>query len=156
MSVVASPYIDAGIVWIGGYGFRPAVWTPPHRADHVDPPRLVPAPDADVAYLGGKYDAPAGHGFGFVLWPDTGPPASPQITAASLAGPTPGPPVWHPSTPSQPWWPSEPNWPDYPCNCITEPPLNPPLPEPAPVALPASASLLIAAVAAFAIIRRRA
>lgn len=44
---------DAGIHWFPGLGFRPAVWSS-HRADHVDPPRLVPAPDADVAYLCGK------------------------------------------------------------------------------------------------------
>lgn len=75
-------------------------------------------------------DAPAGHGFGFVLWPGT----------ASAAGPIiPGP--WHPPV-------------DYTCNCIT--PDNPDLPPVAPAPVPASAGLLIAAVAAFAIIRRRA
>lgn len=79
---------------------------------------------------------------------------APQITAASLAGPTPGPAVWHPVTPSQPWWPSEPH-PEWPC-WTCQPPFNPPLPEPAPVPLPASAGLLLVAVAAFAIIRRRA
>lgn len=139
------------VIWFAGLGFRPAVWTPPHRADHVDPPRLVPSPDADEPLLA-KYDAPAGHGFGFVLWLDTA-PAAPQITAASLAGPTPGPAVWHPSTPSQPWWPSEPNQPEWPCCIIIGP--EPELPPIAPVPLPASAGLLLVAVAALALWRRK-
>ena len=42
---------DAGIVWFAWLGFRPAVWTPPHRHDEVDPPRLVPSPDADEPLL---------------------------------------------------------------------------------------------------------
>lgn len=142
---------DAGIIWFAGLGFRPAVWTPPHRHDEVDPPRLVPSPDSDVAYLGGKYDAPAdtpaGHGFGFVLYPDTAAPA--QLTAAELAGTIPGPFTAGPLIPGP--WPSEPEW---PCCVIREP--DTPLPPVAPVPVPASASLLIAAVAAFAIIRRRA
>lgn len=74
---------DAGLVWFPGLGFRPAVWTPPHRADEVDPPRLVPAPDADVAYIGGKYDAPAGYAWGTWI-PQPAAPAPSQITSASL------------------------------------------------------------------------
>lgn len=150
---------DAGIVWFNGLGFRPAIWTASHRADEVDPPRMVPAPDADVAYSSGKFD-PFGHlpasGYAWGTWIPA--PVAPQITAASLAGPTPLQPVspWHHVTPSQPWWPSEPNWPDYPCNCITTPPINPPLPEPAPVPLPASAGLLLVSVGALAWLRRRA
>lgn len=101
---------------------------------------------------------PYGHipGYAWGTWIPAPVADAPQITAASLAGSTPGPAVWHPSTPSQPWWPSEPNWPDYPCNCITTPPINPPLPEPAPVPLPASAGLLLTAVVALAWLRRRA
>lgn len=83
---------EAGVVWFTALGFRPAVWTPPHRNDHVDPARLVPAPDADEPYS--KYDLPVtldapteGHGFGFVIWPGD----AMQITAASLAGIMPGP-----------------------------------------------------------------
>ena len=125
--------------WFPGIGFRPAVWTPPHRADDVDPPRLVPAPDADVAYHG-KLDPwdhmPAsGYAWGTVLPPVP----APQITAASLAGPvvpfTAGPLI------PGPWWPPV----DYPCQCIT--PDGPDMPPVAPIPIPASAGLLIAAVA---------
>ena len=136
---------DAGIIWFAGLGFRPAVWTPPHRHDGVDPARLVPAPDADVAYLGGKYDDPTGYAWGTVLLPAT--PAQP--TTAELAGPIAG--TSFPAGPLIPGpWPSEPEW---PCCAIREP--ADPLPPVAPVPVPASASLLIAAVAAFAIIRRK-
>ncbi|MGN7867756.1 hypothetical protein [Paracoccus sp. 22332] len=135
------------VIWFAGLGFRPAVWTPPHRADGVDPDRLVPAPDADVAYLA-KWEAPAdtlGHGFGFVLWPAT--PAQP--TTAELAGPIAGtsftagpliPGPWHPPV-------------DYPCQCVTHPLVNPPLPEPVP--LPASAGLLLVAVVGLFILKSR-
>ena len=128
---------DAGVLWFAGLGFRPAVWTPPHRADHVDPPRLVPAPDADVAYLGGKYHAPAGHGFGFVLWPDTPAPVA-QLTAAELAGPIPGPAPFTagPLIPG-PWYPPV----DYPCNCIT--PDSPDMPPVAPVPVMADAAVML-------------
>ncbi len=108
-----APGTDAGIVWFHGLGFRPAVLTPPHRADQVDPARLVPAPDADIAYSA-KFD-PYAH---------------------LAATPTlPGEP--------EPW---------TPC-CIDTTPFEP-LPPVAPVPVPASASLLIAAVAAFALLRR--
>lgn len=39
--------------WFPGLGFRPAIWSS-HRADGVDPARLIIAPDADTAYLCGK------------------------------------------------------------------------------------------------------
>ena len=155
MSVVASPYIDAGIVWFAGLGFRPAVWTPPHRADGVDPARLVPAPDADLPFLA-KYDAleafiPAS-GYAWGTWIPAPQPATPS--AASLAGVVPGTPVhgspWFPATPLIPGEPE----PWFPC-CIIETPTFPaPLPPVAPVPVPASASLLIAAVAVLFIIRR--
>ena len=151
MTTVVSPYVDAGIAWFAGVGFRPAVWTPPHRHDEVDPPRLVPAPDADVPLLS-KYDAPLdtpGNGFGFVLWPDTAAPAAPQITAASLAGVVPGPPPFTagPLIPG-PWHPPV----DYPCNCIT--PDSPDMPPVAPVPLEASGLFLLTGLAVFFIIRR--
>lgn len=145
--------VDAGIAWFPGLGFRPAVWTPPHRADGVDPDRLIVAPDADTAFIA-KYTGPTIDPYAHV--PDSGyswgtwlPADAPQITAASLAGPVAGP-HW-PVTPTQPWWPSEPEW---PC-CIIDRPFEP-LPPVAPVPVPATAGLLIAAVAVFAIIRRRA
>lgn len=142
---------DAGVLWFAGLGFRPAVWTPPHRHDEVDPPRLVPSPDSDTPFLA-KWEAPAdtlGHGFGFVLWPDAAAPA--QLTAAELAGVVPGPAPFTagPLIPG-PWHPPV----DYPCQCVTHPPVNPPLPEPAPVPPPASAGLLLAGMAALFIIRR--
>lgn len=140
--------VDAGVQWFHGLGFRPAVLTPPHRADQVDPARIVPAPDADIAYSG-KFD-PFGHlastGYAWGTWLPQ--PDAPQITAASLAGPVAGPFTAGPLIPGP--WPSGPEW---PC-CIETGPFEP-LPPVAPVPVPASASLLIAAVAAFAIIRRR-
>ena len=147
--------IDAGIQWFSGLGFRPAVWTASHRADGVDPQRLAVAPDADVALIG-KFD-PFAHipseGYAWGTWIPASP--APQITAASLAGPTPVPvPVYGNPQPS-PWWPTDPWGPDYPCQCITTPPVNPPLPEPAPVPLPASAGLLLVAIAILFIIRRK-
>ena len=134
------------IAWFPMVGFRPAVWTPPHRHDDVDPPRLVPSPDADTPFLA-KYDTPADHGFGFVLWPDTT-PAAPQITAASLAGVVPGPLTAGPLIPG-PWHPPV----DYPCNCIT--PDNPELPPVAPVPLEASGLFLLTGVAALWLWRRK-
>lgn len=116
------------VIWFAGMGFRPAVWTPPHRADEVDPARLVPAPDADVAYLS-KYDAP--------------------LVTASAPVSTPGLPWLAPITPG---WPILPPDVDYPCMCIM-PPVDPV--EPAPVPVPASAGLLIAAVAVLMIVRVR-
>lgn len=136
---------DPGVIWFSGLGFRPAVWTPPHRADAVDPDRLVPAPDADTAYLA-KYDSPTGYAWGTVLWPVDHAAPGGQV-AASLAGPvasfTAGPLI------PGPWWPPV----DYPCRCITQPPDVPPV---APVPVPAAAPLLLAAVVAMALLRRRA
>lgn len=98
---------DAGIAWFQGLGFRPAVLTPPHRADQVDPARLIPAPDADLAWLCGK---------------------GPCLDTLKLT------------------YPGGADFYGALANDLS----------PAAVPLPASASLLIAAVAAFAIIRRRA
>ena len=150
---------DAGILWFVGMGFRPAVTTPPHRADEVDYPRIVPAPDSDVPFMA-KYDAlepflPS-EGYAWGTWIPAAAPAVSVLAAGPILSAAPaapaGPSVWHPSTPSQPWWPSEPNEPWFPC-CIVREPFEP-LPQPAPVPLEASAPFLIAAVAAFAIIRR--
>ena len=145
------PFSDAPVLFLVGYGYRPAHQPADYIGPRMDCPMWLPAPDADVAYLGGKYDTPAdtlGHGFGFVLWPDTA-PAAPQITAASLAGVVPGPALFTagPLIPG-PWHPPV----DYPCNCIT--PDSPHMPPVAPVPVPASAGLLIAAVAVLFIIRR--
>lgn len=140
----------APIVDLIGLGYRPS-WQP---ADFIGPrmdcPMWVAAPDADVAMIG-KFDpwaAIPASGYAWGTWI----PAShaPQITAASLAGPTPAPAVWHPVTPTQPWWPAP--GPSYPCHCIV-PPVDP-LPPVAPVPIPASAGLLIAAVAVLALWRR--
>ena len=141
------PFNEAPVMFLVGYGFRPAYQPADYIGPRLDCPMWLPAPDADVAYLGGKYDAPVGHGFGFVLWPDTA-PAAPQITAASLAGPIPGPSPFTagPLIPG-PWFPPV----DYPCRCIT--PDGPDMPPVAPVPLPASAGLLLAAVAALFITR---
>lgn len=146
MSTLHHPgIIEVGAVWFAGQGFRPAVEIPPHRVDHVDPARLVPAPDADAAYLG-KYDLPVtldaaeeGDGFGFVLWPAD----SPQITAASLAGPGHvASTSFYGATPLLP--PS--SEPRAPCCIIREPDMPPP-PMPAPVPVEAStAALLLCAV----------
>ena len=147
------PFSHAPVLFLIGYGYRPAHQPADYIGPRMDCPMWLPAPDADLAYLS-KYDAPAdalGHGFGFVLWPDTA-PAAPQITAASLAGPIPGPAPFTagPLIPG-PWHPPV----DYPCNCITHPPSNPQMPEPSPVPLPASAGLLLVAVAALALWRRK-
>ena len=140
---------DAGIIWFAGMGFRPAVWTPPHRADGVDYPRLVPAPDADTPMLS-KWEAPA-TGYAWGTWiPQPDAPASPQITAALLAGPAPQPVVSR--QPLTPWWPPFwPDGPDSPCCIVQEP--DTPLPPIAPVPLPASGVLLACAVGLF-IVRR--
>ena len=126
----------APVIWFPMVGFRPAVWTPPHRHDHVDPPRLVPDPDADLPMLA-KWDAPTGYAWGTVI-------------PASLAGP-----VTASTVQSSPWWPVDPLPPVYPCNCITTPPVNPPMPEPSPVPLPASAGLLLVAVVGLMLWRRK-
>lgn len=133
---------DAGIHWFPGLGFRPAVWSPPHRADGVDYPRLVPAPDADVPLA--KVD-PFGHipasGYAWGTWipadaaPQIATPSTPvHQTASTIAIP--------------PYWPPQPT---YPCRCIVPPVDVPPV---APVPAPASAGLLIGAVAVLFIIRR--
>lgn len=142
------------IAWFDDLGFRPVIWTPPHRADGVDPDRMIVAPDADEPMLS-KYD-PYGHlpesGYGWGTWIPQ--PDAPQIAAASLAGPaaaTSGTSTG--ITPTLPWWPIDTGGPSYPCRCITVPPEVPPV---APVPLPASAGLLIAAVAGLMIVRGRA
>lgn len=157
MATVHMPTIrDAGVVWFQGLGFRPAVWMPPHRHDHVDPPRLVPAPDADMAYLA-KYDAPvlgmddAGYAWGTVLptpLSAVGQPGGQAITTGH-AGILPGTPIH--GRPSWPSWPV-PQWPTHPpCHCITVPPDLPPI---APVPVSAgTASLLIAALLVLALTR---
>lgn len=112
---------DPGVVWFQNIGFRPAVWSS-HRADGVDPQRLVPAPDADVAYIA-KYD-PFAHIPGYV-WGTVLPASSQPVPA-----------------------------PSFPC-CIETGPYEP-LPPVAPVPVPASAGLLIAAAVGLALLRRRA
>lgn len=150
-----APDAAAGVAWFPGLGFRPAVLTPPHRADQVDPARIVPAPDADVAYSG-KFD-PFGHlpaaGYAWGTWiPGAGPASEPASPGAMLVSAPLNPGAPFTAGPLIPGpWPSDPEW---PCCVIREP--DTPLPPVAPVPLPASAGLLIAAVAAFAIIRRRA
>ncbi len=139
--------IEVGAMWFPGLGFRPAVWTLPHRHDEVDPPRQVPAPDADVAYAA-KYDGPVLVTSGSVDWPGALPAVVP-LTAAGLASDLPGygtPLASGPLIPG-PWFPPV----DYPCRCIT--PDGPDMPPVAPVPLPASAGLLLAAVAALFITR---
>lgn len=140
-------HVDAGVVWFHGLGFRPAIWTAPHRRDEVDPPRLVPAPDADVAYAA-KYNGPVEIASGYEAWPGALPAVAP-LTAAGLASDLPGhgtPFASGPLIPG-PWFPPV----DYPCRCIT--PDGPDMPPVAPVPLPASAGLLLAAVAALFIMR---
>ena len=139
------------VVYLIGYGYRPAHQPADYIGPRMDCPMWLPAPDADLAYLGGKYDTPAsplGHGFGFVLWPDTT-PADPQITAASLAGVVPGPAPFTagPLIPG-PWHPPV----DYPCNCIT--PDSPDMPPVAPVPLEASGLFLLTGLAALWLWRR--
>ncbi|WP_103171571.1 hypothetical protein [Paracoccus sp. SY] len=141
------PFSDAPVLFLIGYGFRPAYQPADYIGPRMDCPMWLPAPDADLAYLA-KWEAPAGHGLGFVLWPDMGNP----ITAAELAqsnvqnihiappftaGPLiPGP--WHPPV-------------DYPCNCIT-----PDFPPVAPVPVMADAAvMLMTALAAFWLWRRK-
>ena len=126
---------DAGIHWFPGMGYRPAVWTPPHRADGVDQPRLVPAPDADAAYHGklNPWDHMPAAGYAWGTWIPAADTAAPQVTAASLAGQAPGP--------------------DYPCQCIT--PDGPELPPIAPVPVSASGLMLVTAIVALVVLRGR-
>ena len=150
MSTVHPPLIH----FFAGMGFRPAIWIT-HRDQYGDRPPLIVGDDAPlVAKWEAPSDTPAGHGFGFVLWPNT--PAPAQLTAAELAqGNIKNPDIAHPHWPAGPLIPGPWHPPvDYPCNCIT--PDSPDMPPVAPVPVPASAGLLIAAVAAFAISRRRA
>lgn len=141
------------IHWFPGLGFRPAVWTPPHRADEADPSRLVPAPDADVAYHGklNPWDHMPADGYAWGTWIPAVDTAAPQVTAASLAGQMPGPIAapWHPATPTLPWWPV----PEYPCHCITPP--GPELPPIAPVPVSASGLMLVTAIVALVVLRGR-
>lgn len=143
--------------WFPLIGFRPAIYLNDFIGPRLDCPLIVPAPDADLAYSQ-KFD-PFGHmpasGYAWGTWiPSAGAASEPATPGAMLVSAplSPGAPFTAGPLIPGPWWPPV----DYPCNCITTPPLNPPLPPVAPVPLPASAALLIAAVAAFAIIRRRA
>lgn len=80
---------DAGIIWFPVLGFRPAVWTPPHRADSVDPARLVPAPDADMPLLAkfDPLDVVPGYAWGTWL------PAAPPVCCIETGPYTPLPSV---------------------------------------------------------------
>ena len=149
----------AGIHWFPGVGFRPSVWTPPHRDDEVDPPRLIVAPDADVALIAKVPPAlapvePYGHlgNWGTVLPPVT----VAQPSAAELAGPVATAP-WYPVAAAPftagplvpgPWWPPV----DYPCRCITTPPA-PDLPPMAAVPVAASGLMLAAGILVFMLVR---
>lgn len=141
---------DPGVIWFNGLGFRPAVWTSPHRADEVDPARLVPAPDADEAYAS-KYDLPATltgkpDGYAWGTWIPGDAAGARQITAASLAGP-----VTASTVQPSPWWPLLPTEPEWPC-CIVDRPTYPEPTHPAqvPVEAGAGAFLLVAVGALFA------
>ena len=136
-----------------GQGFRPAIYLNDFIGPRLDCPLIVPAPDADIAYSA-KFE-PFGHmpasGYAWGTWiPAAAPAATAEtVLSAATAGPAAAPPFSAgPLIPGP--WPSEPEW---PCCVIREP--DAPLPPVAPIPTPASASLLIAAVAAFAIIRRR-
>lgn len=144
------------IHWFPGVGYRPAVWTPPHRADDVDPPRLVPSPDADEPMIAkmppmDPWDHMPAAGYAWGTWIPAADTAAPQVTAASLAGQTPGPIAapWHPATPPLPWWPGH----EYPCHCIT--PGGPELPPIAPVPVSASGLMLVTAIVALVVLRGR-
>lgn len=145
--------VDAGVQWFVGMGFRPAVWTASHRADEVDPVRLVPAPDSDVPFMA-KYDAleavlPS-EGYTWGTWlPQPATPVA-QVTAAGLTANVPATP--YSATPPEWDW-GTPDW-QGPC-CIETGPFEP-LPEPSSVPLPASAGLLLVVVAALALLRRLA
>lgn len=136
--------VDPGVVWFTGLGFRPAVWTPPHRADGVDPDRLIPSPDSDTAYAA-KWDASLADsttdapGYAWGTWLPSAP--APQITAASLAGPVVGPQPWTLGAPRWPTWPGVLGGSDYPCQCIV-PPVDP-VPPLAPVPVAADAALFL-------------
>ena len=130
----------------------------PHRADDVDPPRLVPAPDADAPMIAkvpplNPWDHMPATGYAWGTWIPTADTAAPQITAASLAGQVPGPITapWHPATPTLPWWPAP--GPEYPCHCITPP--GPELPPIAPVPVSASGLMLVTAIVALVVLRGR-
>lgn len=138
---------DAGIHWFPSLGFRPAVWSPPHRADGVDPDRLIVTPDADVPLT--KVD-PYAHipasGYAWGTWiPSGGSIPAAEARAAGIPGSelTSAPPI------PDPWWPPQPT---YPCRCIMPPIDVPPV---APVPVPASGVLLIVALVGLGIIRGR-
>ncbi|VDS07556.1 hypothetical protein PARHAE_00733 [Paracoccus haematequi] len=136
---------DAGIHWFEGLGFRPAVWSPPHRADGVDYPRLIVAPDADVPLA--KVD-PYAHipasGYAWGTWIPADAAAAPQIASPSTQVQQVASSIAMP-----PYWPPQPS---YPCRCITPPVDVPPV---APVPVPASGVLLIVALVGLGIIRGR-
>lgn len=135
------PFTDAPVMFLVGYGFRPAHMPADYVGPRMDCPMWLPAPDADAAYLA-KYDAPAsGYAWGTVLPSDTA-PIAPQITAASLTDTVTA--VSATPHPSQ-WWPVDPLPPVGPCCVIREP--EPELPPVAPVPLPASSGLLLAGLA---------
>lgn len=96
--------------------------------------------DAELAFEGKvppSITAEAGRGYGFVDWPgDTFAVTPTPVTTAT----------WTPLTPAwpTPWTP----FPDYPCNCIYQPPVNPPIEQPNQVPLEAgTATLLLCAIA---------
>lgn len=135
--------------WFPGMGFRPAVHVNDYIGPRMDCPAIIPAPDADVAYLGGKFDAYAHLPASAYTWGTVLPPIpAAQVTAPALAGPVASAPFTAGPLIPGPWWPPV----DYPCRCIT--PDSPDMPPIAPVPVPASAGLLIAAVAVLFIIRR--
>ncbi|MGN7869582.1 hypothetical protein [Paracoccus sp. 22332] len=140
---------DAPVMHLIGYGFRPAYQPADYIGPRLDCPMWLPTADADVAYLA-KWEAPAaGYAWGDVLWPTAPADAAPQITAASLAGPIPGPLIPGFTPGGNPFFPPIIDCCDGttpPGTVVVVPPVNP-VPQPAPVSVEAGAgAFLLAAI----------
>lgn len=146
---------DAPVLHLIGYGYRPAYQPADYIGPRLDCPMWLPTADADVAYLA-KWDGPAvGYAWSAVL-PAAPAPAAPQITAASLAGPIPGPifasippGVFNPFPPIIDCCDGK----TPPGTVVVVVPVNP-VPQPAPVSIDAGAGAFLLAAIGFLFARK--
>lgn len=151
MTVVAHSSDDDPVLFLIGYGFRPAYQPADYIGPRMDCPMWLPVPDADVAYLA-KWDGP----LKYEMTPLDIIPESEMIQVIKKMISKPSEPshkvTWHP--PHWGEWP--PFWnPPGGCDCpaVIGPPESPVYP--APVPLPESGLLIIVGLAALAAFKRK-
>lgn len=161
MTVVAHSSDDAPVLFLIGYGFRPAYQPADYIGPRMDCPMWLPVPDADAAYLA-KWDGP----LKYEMTPLDIIPESEMGRAIREMGEakvTPG----QPSTYKPPHW----GWPPSiftppggggkppKCECVVvvpDPKPDPDTPiQPAPVPIPASGICILVGIAALAALKRK-